>query len=64
MRLVAPLEVAQPPRGPDLPEIPLGHQLLDHLVLLWGLDGDEVHAALAAKITGVKPRDLVALEIR
>ena len=60
--LVAALEIAQPPRRPDGVEVALADELHHRRVLLWRLDGDEVHAQLPAQVARVKPTHLMTLE--
>ena len=60
--LVAALEIAQPSRGPDGAEVALADQLDYRRVLLRRLDGDEIHAQLAAQVAGVQPSHLVTLK--
>ena len=60
--LVAALEIAQPPRRPDGVEVALANELGHRRVLLWRLDGDEVHAQLPAQVARVKPAHLVTLK--
>ena len=61
VRLVAALEIAQPSRGPDGAEVALADQLHHRRVLLGRLDGDEVHAQLAAEVARVQPAHLMTL---
>ncbi len=55
------VEVAQPPRGPDVPEVPLADELGQHFILSRGLDGHQIHAALATEVAGVQPTHTVVL---
>ena len=64
VRLVAALEIAQPPRRPDGVEVALADELDYRRVLLGRLDGDEVHAQLPAQVARVQPTHLVTLEER
>ena len=64
VRLVTAVEVAEAPGSPDLVEVVLDHQVLDHLVLFRRLYGDQVHAPLAAQVPSVKPAHGVALLCR
>lgn len=49
------VEIAQATRGPDVWDVVLLDQLEDKVVLFLGLDGDGVHAVLAADVTGLEP---------
>ena len=59
---VAAFEVAQPSRGPDVPEPPLVDELGDEHVLLESLDAHQVHASLAAQVASVQPAHSLATE--
>lgn len=51
------VEIAQATRGPDVWNVVLLDQLEDEVVLFLGLDGDGVHAVLAANVTSLEPVD-------
>ena len=53
-------EIAFPPRRPEESDQPVDHPLLDELVLLLGLDADQVHAMSPADVPACDP---VHLEI-
>lgn len=57
---LAALEVAQATRCPDVRHIVRLDQAEDEVVLLLRLQGDQVHAVLAAQVARVQPVDLAA----
>jgi len=55
------LKVAFSPASPNIRYIIFGHDLLEHLELLGGIEGDEVHAPVPAKVTAVEPVPVLEL---
>ena len=55
---VASLEVAEAAGGPDVGQVVLLQEVADHLLLGGRLQGDQVHAVLAADVTSVQPINL------
>ncbi len=61
MRFVAAVKVAESTRSPNFVKAALANEIFDHLIFSHRLDGDEVHALFATKVSGVQPTDLVTL---
>ena len=57
-RSVATLEGAQAAGGPDVGQVVLLQEVADHLLLGGRLQGDQVHAGLAADVPAVQPINL------
>ena len=51
-------EIAFPARGPEEPDQSVDHPPLDELILLPGLDADQVHAVPPADVTTRQPVNL------
>ena len=58
---IATVKIAKSSGSPDLIEVVLDHQVLDHPVLFRRLDRDQVHAPLAAQVSSVEPTHGVTL---
>ena len=56
---VTPGKVAFSARGPEEPDEAIDHPGLDELVLLPGLDADQVHAVTAANVSARDPVNLL-----
>lgn len=51
-------EIANAASGPDIWDIVLLNDTEDQVVLLLGLQGDQIHAVFAAQVTAIQPVDL------
>lgn len=57
--VLAASEIADATGGPDVGHIVLLDDTEDQVVLLLGLQGDQIHAVFAAQVTAIEPVDLL-----